>query len=340
MPTTAFVNGPVFDGHAYLGRREVLVRDGRVVDVSARVDRAGAEIVDLSGGLLAPGFVDAHIHAVQGGLERIRCDLSGLGTRAEYLARVRDYAAAHQDASWILGGGWSMPAFPGGTPTAADLDAVVADRPVFLPNRDHHGAWVNSRALELAGIDASTPDPAHGRIERDGAGNPTGTLHEGAMDLVSALLPATTEATLDDALTEAQSYLHSLGITSWQDAIVGNYGGVDDPGPAYRRAAERGALTARVTGALWWDRDLDDEQVPSLMQRRDELSVGRFRAGTVKIMQDGIAENFSAAMTEPYLDRCGHATGNRGHSFVDPAALGAYVRHLDEIGRASCRERV
>jgi predicted amidohydrolase YtcJ len=203
---------------------------------------------------------------------------------------------------------------------------------VFLPNRDHHGAWVNSKALELCGITSTTPDPEHGRIERDEHGEPTGTLHEAAMDLVSAAIPASTEAELDAALAEAQRYLHSLGITGWQDAIVGDYGGIDDPGPTYLRAAQRGELTAHGSGALWWDRDADEGQLASLVDRRTAFTHGRFRAGTVKIMQDGVAENFSAAMSEPYLDRCGHATHNRGHSFVDPAALRGYVRSLDELG--------
>lgn len=329
--TTAFVNGSVFDGRSYLGPTEVLVRDGRVVEVSATVDRSGADVVDLAGGLLAPGFVDAHVHAIQGGLERIRCDLSELTTRSDYLERVRTYATTHPDVPWILGGGWSMPAFPGGTPTASDLDAVAPDRPVFLPNRDHHGAWVNSRALELAGVSSSTPDPAHGRIERDDEGRPTGTLHEGAMDLVSTIVAPATETEMDAALTEAQRYLHSLGITGWQDAIVGDYAGMNDPGPAYLRAAQRGQLTAHVSGALWWDRDGDEAQIPSLVERRSALSHGRFRAATVKIMQDGIVENFTAAMTEPYLDRRGQATSNRGHSFVEPAALRTYVQLLDEL---------
>ena len=121
--------------------------------------RAVRGIVDVAGGLLSPGFVDAHVHAVHGGLERIRCDLSDQGTEQEYLARIGSYAAEHPDEEWILGGGWAMPAFPGGTPTAAALDRVVPDRPVFLPNRDHHGAWVNTAAMRLAGIDATTPDP-------------------------------------------------------------------------------------------------------------------------------------------------------------------------------------
>ncbi|MDT4916634.1 MAG: hypothetical protein QOH89_1334, partial [Pseudonocardiales bacterium] len=277
MQTTAFVNGSVFDGRSYLGVGEVLVRGRRIVEVSAAVDRTGAAVVDLAGGLLAPGFVDAHVHAVQGGLERIRCDLSDVTTRDEYLERVRNYAAAHPDLPWILGGGWSMPAFPGGTPTAAELDTAVADRPVFLPNRDHHGAWVNTRALQLAGIGAATADPAHGRIERDRHGKPTGTLHEAAMDLVSGLIPATTEAEMYAALMAAQRYLHSVGVTAWQDAIVGNYGGIDDPGPTYLRAAQRGELSASVSGALWWDRDTDGRQAESLVERRAALSSGRFR---------------------------------------------------------------
>ncbi|WP_370615601.1 amidohydrolase [Mumia sp. Pv 4-285] len=333
MPeSTLFVGGSVFDGHSYAGAAEVLVRDGRVVGVGPDLERDGAEVVDAAGGLVAPGFVDAHVHAVQGGLERIRCDLTAGGTREDYLRIVAAYAEAHPELPWILGGGWAMSAFPGGTPTAAELDAVVPDRPVCLPNRDHHGAWVNSRALALAGVDASTPDPPHGRFERDAAGRPTGTLHEGAMHVVARLVPATTDAEYDTALLEGQRYLHSLGVVGWQDAIVGAYAGMDDPGPAYVRAAARGDLTASVVGALWWDRERGEEQVESLIARRDAYSAGRFRATSVKIMQDGVAENFTAALSAPYLDRCGHATTNAGHSFVDPDALRRYVARLDAEG--------
>jgi predicted amidohydrolase YtcJ len=330
-----FTNGSVFDGHRYIGIGAVLVRKGRIVEVrrgGGSVEADGAEVVDLGGGLIAPGFVDAHTHAVQGGLERLRCDLSEGSTRDDYLRTVNDYADTHPDADWILGGGWAMAGFPGGTPMAADLDRVVPDRPVFLPNRDHHGAWVNSRALDLAGITAATPDPAHGRFERDGDGVPTGMLHEGAMHAVADLIPPPTGEEYYRALLEAQRYLHSLGITGWQDAIVGAYAGMSDPGPTYVRAARNGDLTADVVGALWWDRDKGQEQVESLVARRRDYTCGRFRANAVKIMQDGIAENFTAALTEPYLDRCGHATTNTGHSFLDPTSLKRYVASLDAAG--------
>lgn len=245
---------------------------------------------------------------------------------------MRRYADRHPDRGWVLGGGWAMAAFPGGNPVAADLDAVVPDRPVFLPNRDHHGAWVNSRALELAGIHRDSPDPAHGRVERDAHGHPTGTLHEGAMELVSRCLPPTSVDEYRRALLEGQAYLHSLGVTGWQDAIIGAYAGMDDPGPTYLAAARNGDLTAHVVGALWWDRDGGEEQVAALVERRAQLTHGRFRATSVKVMQDGVCENGTAALAAPYLDRCGHATTNSGHSFVDPQALRRYVRLLAQEG--------
>lgn len=358
MVTTVLRGGTLFDGHRYLGPGAVVLRDDRIAlvlagpELEALAPRLAAapeqvRVVDLAGGLVAPGFVDAHVHPVQGGLERIRCDLSVLDTREEYLAAVAAYARRHPDRPWVLGGGWAMPAFPGGTPTAADLDRAVADRPVFLPNRDHHGAWVNSCALQLAGIDARTPDPTDGRIERGPGGQPTGTLHEGAMRLVSRLVPPTAEEEYDAALLAGQGFLHSLGVTGWQDAIVGEYAGMGDPGPAYRRAAERGDLTGHVVGALWWDRDRGEEQVAELVARRAAYTHGRFRATSVKFMQDGVAENGTAALTAPYLDRCGHRTGNRGRSFLTPDELCRHVArvaaegfqvHVHAIGDRGVRE--
>ena len=154
------------------------------------------------------------MHPVQGGVERLRCDLSEADTGEEYLATVRAYVAEHPDRPWVLGGGWAMPAFGPTGPTAAALDAVTGDRPAFLPNRDHHGAWVNTAALRLAGVDRDTPDPADGRIERDPDGHPTGTLHEGAMGLVQRHVPATGDDEYDAGLLVAQEYLHSLGVTA------------------------------------------------------------------------------------------------------------------------------
>ena len=330
--TTAFVNAAVFDGHRYVGRSDaaIVVRDGRIASIGEAPK--GAEVVDIDGGLLAPGFVDAHVHTVQGGLDLNRCNLTEGRTRGDYLATIAAYAETHPDVPWILGGGWGMAAFAGGTPTADDLDTVVPDRPVFLPNRDHHGAWANSRALEIAGITRDSPEPPHGRYERDAGGVPTGTLHEGAMDVMSRHLPGITDEQYYAGLLAGQAYLHSMGVTGWQDAIVGEYGGMDDPGPTYVEAAQRGDLTGHVVAALWWDREAGEEQVESLIERRRVFTHGRFRATSVKIMQDGVTENFTAALTTPYLDRAGHPTDNSGHSFVDPVELRQHVARLDDEG--------
>ncbi|WP_007511004.1 amidohydrolase [Pseudofrankia saprophytica] len=310
-----FTGGPVFTADAARTRTHaVAVRGGRIVAVGRGAEALvgpSTEVVDLSGKLLVPGFQDAHVHPVWGGLDLLRCDLRSATDRAGYLALVAEYARIHADAAWIVGSGWSMPAFPGGTPLAADLDAVVPDRPVMLMNRDGHGAWVNSRALELAGVDTRTPDPADGRIERDANGAPTGTLHEGAISLVNGLLPPVTAETMARALLRGQEYLHSFGVTAWQDAIVGTYGNADDPAPAYLACATSGQLTARVIGSLWFERDRGVEQLDDLRHRRETFTHGRFRATSVKIMQDGIPENFTAAMLDPYLSPCG--CGKRGN---------------------------
>ncbi|WP_112247091.1 amidohydrolase [Kribbella monticola] len=330
-----FVNGSVFDGRRYRPGWSVAVRSGRILaagpDVASLRD-ARTEVVDLGSGLLQPGFVDAHIHPVQGGLERARCDLSPVWGRRTTLATISAYAEAHPEADWILGGGWHQPDYPGGAPLSSDLDTAVADRPAFLVNADHHSAWVNSRALAVAGVDARTPDPADGRIERAADGSPTGTLHEGAMDLVGRLVPPTTHEEQVAALLDAQAYLHSLGITGWQDAILGDYANLTDATPAYVELARAGLLTARVNGALWWRRDLGAEQISALVERRDALQFPRLRAGSVKIMQDGVAENFTAGMLDPYYDGCGCRTANAGLSFVDPVALRQHVTALDAAG--------
>ncbi|HXH34778.1 MAG TPA: amidohydrolase [Plantibacter sp.] len=345
---TVFVEGTVFRS-ALLAPRPgaVAVTAGRITalddDALASIG-PDTELVDLDGGLLLPGFVDAHVHPVEAGLEQLACDLSAERTPAGYLAAISAYAAAHPERRWIVGGGWQQAAFPGGTPLAADLDRIVPDRPVFLQNRDHHGAWVNSTALHLAGIDSTTPDPVDGRIERGVDGTPNGSLHEGARALVSKLVPVDTTAEVAAALLAAQHTLHSFGVTGWQDAIVGDYGSHTDTSPTYLAAVEDGTLTSTVVGALWWDRERGLEQIDELIARRATIAErqaatvdrpGSFTAGTIKIMQDGIPENRTAAMIDPYLRTCDcgeAAVQDRGISFIDPAVLTEAVVRLDAAG--------
>jgi predicted amidohydrolase YtcJ len=326
-----FTGGPVHTVDAARGRAgSVAVTGDRITAVGGDpkpLIGPRTEVVDLRGRLLLPGFQDAHVHAVGAGVELGRCDLTGATTVAACLDAVCAYAAANPRLEWLTGSGWSMETFEGGLPHRRLLDDVVADRPVVLVNRDHHGAWLNGAALARAGITGATPDPPDGRVERDADGTPTGVLQEGAMDLVTRLLPPGTAADELAGLLRAQRLLHSFGVTAWQDPLLGAYGGMPDPSGAYADAIARGVLTARVTGALWWDRNRGAEQLPELLERRKSLRESGFRAGSVKIMLDGVAENRTAALLSPY--RCGD---HSGLSFVDPAALREHVTLLDAHG--------
>jgi predicted amidohydrolase YtcJ len=324
-------SGPPASAVAVRGDRIVAVGDAADVAITDLIGRR-TEVVDLHGRALLPGFQDAHVHPAFAGVTMIGCSLIGAASLDEALARISAYADQHPDQEWIAGSGWRMEWFEHGTPDRELLDQVTGGRPAYLTNRDGHGAWANSRALKLAGVDAHTPDPPDGRIERSADGTPQGTLHEGAASLVGRHVPA---ITLDDqvrGLLLAQQHLHARGITAWQDAIVGEYLGSADPLPAYLAAAAAGKLTARVRGALWWDRDRGADQLPDILARREQGQAGRFRANTVKIMQDGVAESFTAGMIEPYLDSCGCQTANRGLSHVDAEELRSYVTLLDAEG--------
>ena len=311
----------------------VAVRRDRVVALGA--DAAGelvgprTRVVDARGGLVLPGFQDAHCHPPFAGKQRRQVWLNDVVGLDAYLDLVATYAADHPEEPWVLGGGWSMESFPGGTPRKEDLDRVVPDRPVFLFNRDVHGAWVNSRALEVAGIDRDTPDPPDGRIERDpGTGEPTGTLHEGAAySLNDRLVPVPDRAAWEASVLGAQEHLHSLGITGWQDAWV-----TPATLDAYGSLADAGRLTGRVVGSLWWDRHRGLEQVEDLLAQRERGGRTGFFPTTVKIMVDGVLENFTGALLEPYCDGCGgHQDGN-GLAYVEPELLDAAVTELDAAG--------
>lgn len=328
-----FRNGSVFDGTRFLPRgTSVLARDGRIVAHGQDIDPAGAEVIDLDGGTLLPGFIDSHAHPVFGGIQLRGCDLTDAETEPEYLEIIARYARANPDLGWISGGGWQMAAFPGGIPRKESLDAIIPDRPVYLPNRDGHGAWVNSKALELAGIDRNTLDPQDGRIERDADGEPVGTLQEGAKELVAVLLPDVTDEDRYLGLLAGQDYMLSLGITGWQDAIVGRSPGEADPSLAYLRADAEGTLLVTVVGAQWWQRDGGLEQLEEFKHRRETQRTDRYRATSVKMMLDGVAENHTAAMLSPYLDSRGCDSGTSGLDFIDPEELPRFVTELDKAG--------
>jgi len=324
-----FVNGPVFTADATRSlARAVAVAEGRVLAVGAETEVAEhigsqTEVIDLAGRLLTPGFQDAHVHPGSSGLDLLRCSLNDSMTVSDALDAIARYAAERPGEPWILGGGWSQDWFPGGCPPKELLDTVVPDRPVLLYNTDGHGAWVNSVALARAGIDAETPDPVDGRIERNPDGSPQGTLHEGAADVVQEIAPVDTFDDVRRGILAGQSYLLSKGITTWQDAHVDQV-----THDAYRSLAASGELLGRAVGALWWDRRRGLDQVEGFLEMRSEPE-GRYQPLTVKLMLDGVIENHTASLLEPYV---GGGSSNTGIDFIAPRELNEIVTRLDSLG--------
>lgn len=329
---TVFTNGRVYtvdDSGSWA--QAVAVRGGEIVYVG---DDSGAQAylgaaslsVDLGGRMMLPAFQDSHIHPISSGVEAAQCDLNGLDDLDAYRRAILDYASANPELDWITGGGWSMSVFgPGGAPSKAFIDDLVPDRPVYLVSQDGHTGWANSRALELAGIDRNTPDPVDGVIDRDPlSGDVLGSLQEGAMSLVSRLVPPVSVEDRIRGLEYARDLLHGYGITAFTDASVRR-----DDLLAYRNLIERDEMNMRVLASLRWDRNQDLEQVETLLALRAEFEEGGLlRAGTVKIMQDGVMENYTAAMLEPYFI----PSGSRGISMIEPARLNEIVTELDRVG--------
>ena len=317
----------IFDGHALRPENRVSIRDGLISEIgTGTAETPAARTITATGRLLTPGFVDAHVHTTFGGQESLACDLSQADGLDEALDTVRLHLGRTE--GWVTGGGWSMADFPGGAPTANILDEVTANRPTILLSADHHSAWVNQAAMSLAGIDATTPDPRGGVIVRDESGEPTGCLHEAAIDLVGAHVPPANDAAIRAGLRAGQSYLHRLGVTAWMDAIIGDYSGHRSPFEAYVAAEETGELTAEVVGSLWWPRDVVDidAEVDRLLTLR--RAAGGFRTTSVKFMLDGIVESRTAAMNREYSCPC----GGFGTSYFTREHLEASFAALDAAG--------
>lgn len=329
------VDGRVFDGRIGTADTAVAIRGERIIAIGSDDEiraLAGPDtrMIDAAGGGILPGFVDAHIHAAFAGVERLSCDLTSATSVDETLSLIAA-AAATTGAEWITGGGWSHELFP--HPTRQMLDAIVPDRPVALSDAGHHTLWVNSRALELAGVDRDTPAPPNGHIHHDEQGDPTGYLNETAAELVGRIVPPSTDAEIAAGLLDAQEFLWTLGITGWHEAILGEYNGKADCTAGYLATIADGTLRSRTSGALWVPPGTTAAQVPALVERfialRAANAAGGFETSTAKAMVDGVPHGETAALLEPY---CSHAGSGELH--IDAEALEALVVALDAEGFA------
>jgi predicted amidohydrolase YtcJ len=301
----------------------VFVAVGDRADIDPLVGPA-TRVIDLADKLALPGFHDAHVHPRMGGMALLGCNLEGLDSVEAILERVA--ACAEEGEGWIMGYAFDLGLFGQDGPHRSLLDAVTGDRPAFLEAADGHNAWVNSRALEVAGVTASTVAPDMGVIEYDADGAPSGTLRESAMSLVTSAIPPVTPEEDAAALAAGLAHLNGFGITSLIDASVGESDYV-----AYAALDKRGELSARVLASLTWGpayaRHSGDDFERVLDARRGYESE-RFRTHSIKIFLDGVLEGETAALVEPYLNM-GH---HQGQSIVEPAVLDEAVTRFDALG--------
>ncbi|MEM7148397.1 MAG: amidohydrolase [Pseudomonadota bacterium] len=278
----------------------LVIKDGKVVKTgpdSLKNSFPGATLIDANGKTLLPGLIDAHGHVIGLGENLSQLDVRGAKSVDEITAKLNEFAKGKE--GWIIGRGWNQELWSDTRfPTAADLDKVVSDRPVILSRVDSHAIWVNSKALELANINADTPAPAGGEIIKDEFGKPTGIFIDKAETLVTQHMPATSAQSVSNALDAAGKHLLSLGITSTHDA------GIDKTTwQVYKQRAELGTLPLRIVAML-------SAASPDLNMM---LKAGRYQDAqdflsirSVKIYADGALGSRGAALIEEYADRANH----------------------------------
>jgi predicted amidohydrolase YtcJ len=335
-------NGIQVDGHGHLSRFSGLVvgDDGKVIrlvrtdEPRPRIDRQ----VDAEGRTLLPGLIDAHGHVIESsggdiglGLMLLQLDLNGTTSVEDLEQRLSSYAAANSGKGWIRGRGWNQELWASKTfPTAADLDAVVGDRPVLLTRVDGHAAVANSMALKLAGITAATRDPQGGRIERDASGRPTGLLVDNAVDIAMKSIPTPSPAELDLAFGKAQEVLLSYGVTA-----VGAMSTPLSSWQAMRRAGDAGRLKIRFM--VYADQLGSLQGVP---HPTAWLYGGRLRMVGLKFYADGALGSRGAWLKQPYADRP-DTRGLQFHpdaeilSLADTAAAHGFQVAIHAIGDAA-----
>jgi predicted amidohydrolase YtcJ len=315
------------------------------------------DVVDLKGRFVAPGFIDAHLHFSGGSLTLGMVNLEDAWSVEEVQKRILAFAKANPQAEWIEGRGWFYGAFPGGMPHKKYLDAIVADRPVWMTGYDGHTGWANSLALTKAGITSLSKDPENGVIVKDEQGEPTGVLKEAAQRLVRRLVPAPDEETKYRLFKKGLDLAASYGLTSIHNASFD-----EKDLPLFDRLLAEGALKVRMYSALPMVKDPAPEVVEHYKQIRDRYRNARFRFGAVKGFVDGVVEAKTAAMFEPYpgggtglpnfspeeLDRTVAAWDREGfqiflHAIGDRAihlALNAYEKAKAANPRSKGRHRV
>ncbi|HEY0622899.1 amidohydrolase [Sphingomonas sp.] len=315
--------------------QSVAIKDGRIVAVGpaatvAKTKGPNTRIVDLGGRLVLPAFGDAHAHPLFGALSKTRCSLHDGKSIEDYKRIIAKCVADTPGTGTVYGVGWEDSLFPpNGVPNKAILDAISTTRPLIFDSVGGHTNWVNSRALELAGITKDTPDPVNGTIDRDpGTGEPVGSLQESAQALVAKLIPPPTDADYQNSILYTARLFNSLGIVAWNDAGVD----FDDQGgsrmvDAYKAVKDAGRLTTYVSVSLKWQNERGMDQFPALLKAAERANALGIPTHTVKFYVDGVIPQKTAYMLAPY-----EGDTQRGAPQIAPDMLKQAVTATDAKG--------
>ncbi|MCL4849365.1 MAG: amidohydrolase [Acidobacteria bacterium] len=327
--TLAVVDARIWTGNAAAPWAEALAVAGdRLVAIgtSDEVRRlaSGAALVDAAGRLIVPGFIDAHVHFIDGGFRLASVQLRDARSRDEFVGRVQAFAATVPAGTWITGGDWDHSLWGGELPTRDWIDAVTPDHPVWVSRLDGHMALANGAALAAAGVTRTTPDVPGGEIVRDENGEPTGLLKDNAMALIGRVVPEPSDAMRDRALAAAMTYVAEQGVTS-----VHNMGSWADLA-TFARARRTNALRTRIYAAVPladWERLRD---VVSSKEHGGPDGHGDewLRVGGLKGFVDGSLGSHTAAFHEPFDD----APEDRGLLVNTPEDLHGWVAGADRAG--------
>lgn len=323
-PTLAVVNARIWTGDpkqpwadalAAAGDRLVVV--GRSAEVKKMIT-ASTRVIDAHGMMVAPGFIDSHVHFIDGGLGLSSVQLRDAATPAEFIRRIKGYAATLPKGAWITQGNWDHERWGGELPRKEWIDSVTPDNPVWINRLDGHMSLANSAALRAANVTRDTPEVSGGTIVRDGSGEPTGILKDNATGLVDRVVPAPTPEQLDRAMDAAMSYVASKGVTSVQN--MGTWGEL----ATFERAHHAGTLRTRIYASVplaTWERLRDTIKARG---RGDEW----LHIGGLKGFVDGSLGSHTAAMIAPFTD----APNDTGLFVTAPANLYAWTSAADKAG--------
>ena len=327
---TVFTNGFVYTVDIINSKAEaVAIKDKSIIfigdnDSVQKYIGEKTKVINLNGKMVLPGFVDAHCHSISSYRYFNELNLYGLKSKENIQNAIKKYLSEHPDAKYIKGRGWSDTDFPGIGPDKKIIDEIVKDIPVSFSSDGGHSKWVNSKTLELAGINNSTKNPKGGNIERyPGTNEPNGTLRENAADLVADIFPAYTVENLMDGLEAYQRMVSAFGITTVHDAYLDAGSNETD---AFRNLEKNNKLKMRFRASLYIDPEKSVEQIKSLIEERKKNSGELFQTNSAKIFIDGVVEGSTAYLKEPYK----HQPKNYGEIFWKIDSLNKICSALDK----------